>query len=153
MKEEQVGGEEQTTEEAWEEVARRFEALGNSLDRAIRAAWEREDTQRHLASIQGGLQKMADKIDRAISEASESAEARALRSEADKAAESARLAGEQTWREARPHLLSALTRINAELERAIARMERQEPTSEAEGSQHDPRAGGEAGGSDTGGQP
>lgn len=146
MTEERTRREEQTTEEAWDEVTRHLEALGNSLDRVIRAAWEREDTQRHLASIRGGLQKMADRIDRATGEAGDSAEARKLRSEAEKAAESARLAGEQTLREARPHLLSALTRINAELERVIARMERQEPSSQAEGSQHDPRAGGEAGG-------
>jgi ElaB/YqjD/DUF883 family membrane-anchored ribosome-binding protein len=118
--------EERTTQEAWREVGTRLEALGTSLGRAIRAVWEREDTQQYVESMQDGLQKMADEIDRAISEASESAEGKKLREEAEKAAESARVAGEQTWQNARPGLLSALTRINAELEQVIGRLEQQE---------------------------
>lgn len=124
MNEERIE-EDQPTQEAWREVGTRLEALGKSLGRAIRAVWEREDTQQHVESMQDGLQKMADEIDRAISEASKSAEGSKLRQEAEKAAESARVAGEHTWQDARPHLLSALTRINAELEQVIGRLERQ----------------------------
>lgn len=129
MNEERIE-EDQTTQEAWREVGTRLEALGKSLSRAIRAVWEREDTQQHVESMQDGLQKMADEIDRAISEASKSAEGKKLRKEAEKAAESARVAGEQTWQDARPHLLSAVTRINAELEQVIGRLERQEKESQ-----------------------
>jgi hypothetical protein len=113
-----------TTQEAWREVGTRLEALGKSLGRAIRAVWEREDTQQQVESMQDGLQKMADEIDRAIKEASESAEGEKIREEAERAAESARAAGEQTWQEASPHLLSAMRRINAELEQVIERLER-----------------------------
>lgn len=118
--------EDQATREAWQEVGTRLEALGKSLARAIRVAWEREDTQQHLESMQDGLQKMADEIDRAIKETSESAEGKKLREEAERAAESARVAGEQTWQETRPHLLSAMRRIDAELEQVIERLQRSE---------------------------
>lgn len=124
--------EDQTTQEVWREVGTRLEALGESLGRAIRAVWEREDTQQHLESMQDGLQKMADEIDHAIKEASESAEGKKLREEAERAAESARVASEQTWQETRPHLLSAMRRINAELERVIERLERSEKETEEE---------------------
>lgn len=135
--------EDQTTQEAWREVGIRLEALGRSLGRAIRAAWEREDTQQHLESMQDGLQKMADEIDHAINEASKSAEAKRLREEAERAAESARAASEQTRQETRPHLLSATRRINAELEQVIERLER----SEREMREEDARSG------DAGGRP
>lgn len=118
--------EEQSTQEAWREVGTRLEALGKSLGRAIRAVWEREDTQQQMESMQDGLQKMADEIDRAIKEASESAEGKKIREEAERAAESARAAGEQTWQEARPHVLSAMMRINAELDQVIERLERRQ---------------------------
>jgi uncharacterized protein YukE len=93
--------------------------------------WEREDTQQHLESMQDGLQKMADEIDQAINEASESAEGKRLRAEAEKAAKSARAASKETWQEARPHLLSAMMRINAELQQVIERLERSEDQVEA----------------------
>jgi ElaB/YqjD/DUF883 family membrane-anchored ribosome-binding protein len=131
MNEEQIE-EERTTQEAWREVGTRLEALGTSLGRAIRAVWEREDTQQYVESMQDGLQKMADEIDRAISEASESAEGKKLREEVEKAADSARVAGDQTWQNARPRLLSALMRINTELEQVIGRLEQQEKGSRKE---------------------
>lgn len=140
---EHTEGEERSTEEAWQEVGERFEALGESLAQAIRAAWEQEATQRNLESVRDGLQTMTDRIDRAVREASESGEARKLRREAEKAAKSARVAGEQTWREAQPHLLSALTRINAELERVIERMKGQETRSDTERPQDEPTTGGD----------
>ena len=125
MSEEKIQ-EDRTTQEAWREVGTRLEALGESLGRAIRVVWESEDTQQHLESMQDGLQRMADEIDRAIKEASESAEGKKIREEAERAAESARAAGEQTWQETRPHVLSAMIRISAELERVIERLERKE---------------------------
>jgi hypothetical protein len=120
--------EKQTTEEAWREVGRQFQALGESLAEAFRTAWESEETRRHVQNMQDGLEAMIDHVDRAIKEASVSPEAEKIRGEAEKAAESLRGAGEQTWQEARPHLLSALTQINAELQKMIARLKEEEPT-------------------------
>lgn len=126
------GAEEQTTEEAWRQVGEQLEALGDSLSRAFRAAWESEETQQHVQSMQNGLEKMVEKVDRAVKEAGESAEARKLRAEAERTAESLQKAGDQTWQELRPRLISGLARVNAELEGFIERMEPTEPAGEAE---------------------
>ena len=122
--------EKQTTEEAWREVGRQFQALGESLAEAFRTAWESEEPRRHVQNMQDGLEAMIDHVDRAIKEASASPKAEKIRGEAGKAAESLRAAGEQTWQEARPHLLSALTQINAELQRMISRL-KEESAAEA----------------------
>ena len=123
--------EEQTTEEAWREVGRQFQALGESLAETFRAAWESEETRRHVQNMQGGLEAMVEKVDQALKEAIASPEGEKLRTEAEKAAESIQTAGEQTWHEVQPHLLSALNQINAELQRIIGRMKGKEATSEA----------------------
>jgi hypothetical protein len=130
MTEEQTR-EEHTAEEAWSEVGRQFEALGESLARAFRAAWESEETRRQVQSVQDGLEKMVSKVNRAVEDAGQSPQVQKLRAEADKTAESLRAAGEQTWQEAQPHLLAALSKINAELKRVIDRIEpRQTPSDE-----------------------
>lgn len=123
--------EQHATQEAWSEVGKQFEALGDSLARAFRAAWESEETHRHIQSVQNGLQKMVNKVNRAVEDASQSPQGQKLRVEAERTAESLRAAGEQTWQDAQPHLLSALTKINTELERILDRMEqREKPTQE-----------------------
>jgi vacuolar-type H+-ATPase subunit I/STV1 len=122
--------EKQTTDEAWREVGRQFQALGESLAEAFRTAWESEENRQHVQNMRDGLEAMIDQVGQAIKEASASSEAQKMRGEAEKAAESLRGAGEQTWQEARPHLLSALNQINAELQKMIGRLEQEEPTSE-----------------------
>lgn len=116
-------GEEQTTKDSWREVGEQFQALGHSLARAFRAAWEREETREHVQSMKAGLESMVDQVNRAIEETSASPEGQRVRQEMEKAAESARLAGEKTLQDARPHLLSVLSQVNAELEKVIRRME------------------------------
>jgi uncharacterized protein YeeX (DUF496 family) len=116
---------EQTTEESWREVGEQFKTLGESLANAFRAAWENEETRQHLESMKSGLESMVDQVDEAIKEASSSAEGEKVRQEMEKAAESARAAGEKALDEARPHILSAVRQINTELERWIRRMEEQ----------------------------
>jgi DNA polymerase/3'-5' exonuclease PolX len=123
--------EKQTTDEAWREVGKQFQTLGESLAEAVRTAWESEETRRHVQNMQDGLEAMVDKVDRAIKEASASPKAQKLRGEAEKAAESLREAGEQTWQEVQPHLLSALNQINAELQKMIGHLKGEEPTAEA----------------------
>jgi uncharacterized membrane protein YccC len=133
MSEEQTDKEgsatQRSADDAWREVGREFEALGESLSRAVRAAWRNEETQRHVRSMQDGLEKMADEVDRAVKDASESERAKRLREEAEKAADSLRRAGEETWREARPQLLTALRRLNDQLQRLIEDLERSRSSS------------------------
>lgn len=135
--------EEKPTEEAWREVGRQFEALGESLSRALQAAWESEETQEHVdrlhvQSMQDGLEKMVDRVNQTVREASESQQGRKLRTEAERTAESLRKAGEQTWREAQPQLLSALKKVNAELQRVIDNLEK-ESASDSEASASPPK--------------
>jgi hypothetical protein len=136
MAEEQMS-EERTTEDAWSEVGKQFEALGESLATTFRAAWQSEETRRHVESVQDGLEKMVNRVEQAIQDASQSPQAERLRTEAVKTADSLRTAGEEAWDEAQPHLLSALTTINTELKKVIQRMERQETPPQEQGAQDD----------------
>ena len=120
---------EQTTEETWREVGGQFQALGESLAQAFRTAWENEENRQHLRDMRDGLEAMVDKVSQAIKEASVSPDGQKVRQEAQMAAASARAAGEQALQEARPHLLSALRQINAELQKMIGHMEEEQPAS------------------------
>ena len=123
--------EKQTTDEAWREVGRQFQALGESLAEAFRTAWESEENRRHVKNMQEGLEAMIEQVGQALKEADASPEAQKIRGEAEKATESLRTAGEQTWQEVRPRLLSALDQINAELQKMIGRLKEEEPAPEA----------------------
>jgi uncharacterized membrane protein YccC len=114
---------EETMEEGWDEVGNQFRALGESLSRAFRTAWQREENRRHLRDVQDGLSAMADQVGQAVREAAESPGGQKVRREVERAAESARVAGEQALQEARPQLLAALQRVNAELQKVIDRLE------------------------------
>lgn len=131
--------EKQTTEEAWREVGRQFQALGESLAETFRTAWESEETRRHVQNMQGGLEAMVNKVDQALKEAIASPEGEKLRVKAEKTAESLQAAGEQTWQEVSPHLLSALNQINAELQKMISRLKGEEAASEAPAAETAPR--------------
>ncbi|MDY7076968.1 MAG: hypothetical protein SXV54_08595 [Chloroflexota bacterium] len=121
---------EQTTTETWSEVGRQFQALGESLATAFRAAWESEENRQHLESMKSGLAAMVSEVDQAIQEASASPQAQKARSEVKRAAESARVAGETVLQDVRPYMLSALHQINAEMQELIARLERKRSPSE-----------------------
>jgi hypothetical protein len=114
---------EQTTQESWREVGDQFKALGESLSRAFRTAWESEENRQHLVSIKSGLKAMVDQVGQALEDASASPEGQQVRREAERAVESARAAGGKALEEARPHVLSAVRQINAELEKWIRGME------------------------------
>jgi hypothetical protein len=123
--------EEKTTEETWREVGDQFKALGESLATAFRTAWDKEETREHVRGMKEGLEAMVDQVGRAIEEASASVEGQKMREELGRAAESARAAGEKTLQDARPHLISALDTVNAELQKLIRRMEGEEQVVES----------------------
>jgi ElaB/YqjD/DUF883 family membrane-anchored ribosome-binding protein len=121
---------EQRTEESWREVGDQFRALGESLSRAFRTAWESEENRQHLQGVKSGLKAMVDQINQAIEDAGTSPEGQKVRQEAERAVESARAAGEKALQEARPHVLSAVRQINAEMERWAGKMEERGPGAE-----------------------
>ena len=120
--------EEKTTEEAWRKVGEQFQTLGESLAEAFRTAWESEKNRQRAQEMRGGVEAMIDRISAVINDFGDSPGAHQVREEAEKAAESARVAGEQTWQKAQPHLLSALNRLNGELQKLIGHL--QEPEGE-----------------------
>jgi hypothetical protein len=124
-----------TTEETWREVGDQFKALGESLATAFRTAWEKEETREHVRGMKEGLEAMVDQVGRAIEEASASVEGQKMREEMERAAESARAAGEKTLQDAQPHLISALDTVNAELQKLIRRMEGGESAVEGSGAE------------------
>jgi hypothetical protein len=118
--------EENATHGTWHQVGQQFQNLGESLAEAIRATWEDEENRRHLQEMQAGLEKMVNEIGQAIKESSESPQGQRAREEAKKAARSAKAAGTKAWRDARPHVLSALRSVDAELQKVISQMEASE---------------------------
>ena len=131
---------EQTAKDAWREVGDQFKALGESLATAFRTFWEKEETREHLQSMKEGLEAMVDQVGQAIEETSASPEGQQVRQEAEKAAESARAAGEKALQDARPHLISTLGQVNAELQRMIDRMEQGGSVSEDPAAEGGPDA-------------
>jgi hypothetical protein len=69
------------------------------------------------------MERMVDDIGEAIKQASESPEGQRIREEAKRAADSAHAAGSQAWQDARPHVVSALRQVGAELEKMIGKLE------------------------------
>jgi hypothetical protein len=116
--------------EAWQEVGRHFQALGESLVTAIRTAWESPENRRNLQEMQASLENLVDGISQTVRESAVSPEMQQAREEAEKAAQSFRTAGQQALEEARPHLLSALQQLRDEVDRMIGGLEEEEqPTS------------------------
>ena len=131
---------EQTAKDAWREVGDQFKALGESLATAFRTFWEKVETREHLQSMKEGLEAMVDQVGQAIEETSASPEGQQVRQEAEKAAESARAAGEKALQDARPHLISTLGQVNAELQKMIDRMEQGGSVSEDPAAEGGPDA-------------
>ena len=113
------------TSDAWRDVGKQFEALGNSLASAFRTMCEDENTRRHMREMQNGLEAMVSEVDKAIKEAAGSPEGQKARAEAERAAQSLRAASEKTWYETKPQVVSALRQLSAELQKTISKLEEQ----------------------------
>lgn len=114
----------QNVDESWREVGRQFEALGNALARAFRSAWAHVESKPEAQQVKEGLESMVREVGQAIEEAASTEEAQKVKEEAKRAVESLRVAGEQTVEEVRPQLLTALKKVNEELQKLIEQMDR-----------------------------
>ena len=111
--------ENKSTEEAWRQVGRQLETLGESLASTFRAAWAKAEGAEGVQEMQSGLEAMVDKVGRAINDVGPAAEEQGLRQKLEGTAEALHAAGSQTVEEARPHVVSALDQVNAELQKLI----------------------------------
>ena len=111
-----------SSSDAWQEVGRQFQALGVSLAAVFQAAWKNEEVRQQAEEMKTGLESLVKEVGQAIHTSANSPEAQRMKTEATKAAESFRAAGEETVQEVRPHLVSALQTVNEELQTLIGRL-------------------------------
>lgn len=116
----------QAPENAWDEVGKQFQALGESLAQAMRTAWENEETQRQVHQMRSGLESMVKDVEQAIQDSANSPQGQKIRQEAGRTAETLRTAGEQTVQEVRPQLIRALEQLNEELQKFISKVEKKD---------------------------
>jgi chaperonin cofactor prefoldin len=109
----------QTLEDSWKEVGKQFEALGQGIAQAFRAAVNSGQAR----EMKGSLESMMHDISKAIEDASATPEGHKLREETNRTVDTLRAAGEHTVREARPHVISALKQLNDELQKLVNKIE------------------------------
>jgi hypothetical protein len=107
----------------WTEIGQHFWILGENLTTALKAAWQREENQQQLQKLQINLQKVAEHADQAIKELVESPKFQQTRLEVDKATQPAQAAGQRTFHEIQPYLLTALRQVRSEVDKLISRLE------------------------------
>jgi hypothetical protein len=110
----------------WSEVGEQFRLLGASLATAFRTAWESEENRQNVQNLRNGLEGIVKEIDDACREFGTTPEAQSISGEVKRAAKSAHLAGEQAWRKAQPHVLSALHQVNAEIRGIVDELEKRQ---------------------------
>lgn len=113
----------QSSSEAWREVGKQFEVLGESLANAFRSAWNDEQNRKRMQEMQHGVESMLNDVTKAIDDTIKSPQVQQTKDEVKKAAESVKTAGAQTFQEVRPQLVSALSQLNAELQKLVTRLE------------------------------
>lgn len=101
-----------------DEIAAELRALGANLKEILRTAWESEDRKRIQGEVEVGLQEMAAALKGAADEFAKSPAGQQLQADAKDLHERVR-SGEVGSR-ARQELLSALRKVNAELEKTAS---------------------------------
>ncbi|HEY3291466.1 MAG TPA: hypothetical protein VGK87_15150 [Anaerolineae bacterium] len=127
--------------EAWQEVGKQFQTMGESLATAFRTAWNDEQNRKKMQEMRTGLEAMLHDVGKALDETARSPQMQQAKSEAQKTAESLKMATEHTAQELRPLILDALRKLNNELERFVARMEPTAPAAtESTAAEHEEAA-------------
>jgi mevalonate kinase len=101
------------------DLAEEFRRLGNSLQEALKTAWESEERRSLTKEIQDGLDALGDSVKQAASEFAESSTGQRVKAEVDEFAD--RVRSGQVTAELREDLLAALMKVSAELEALSAK--------------------------------
>jgi len=109
--------------DAWQEVGKQFQRLGESLAAAFQTSVKDEPTRQNMKDLQDGLETAVQGIRGTVQKGVSELESRIFSEQARQAADSLINAGEQTVDEMRPRLLSALQQLNHELDRLIENMQ------------------------------
>lgn len=100
---------------SWADVASEFQALGETLGDAVRAAWQRRESTDRMRELQDSLDSMIKEANRVVEESVSAPEAQQARDQFLRVTESIREAAEQASAELRPQLVEMLRQANAEL--------------------------------------
>lgn len=119
-----------STGEAWEAVGKSFQVLGESLAQAFRSAFDNDENRTHIEKMQSRVEEIFSEVGQAIKDNVNSPQVQQIQDEAAKAVRSLRDTGEASVQEIRPHVLSALRRMNEEIQRVIDDLEKNEPGSD-----------------------
>ncbi len=109
--------------DAWDEVGKQFQALGDSLTAAVRASWNDEANQAQINRVQVKLQSMADDLNAYIKEQTDTPRAQKLSDDLKRVSDSVIDAGEKVVEEVRPHVLDAVRDLTASLHKMVNRVE------------------------------
>ncbi len=116
--------------ESWKEVGQQFEALGSSLAQAFRTTWSNIETKTDAQQVKSSLETMVREVGQAIDDTAKAPEGQKVKEYARRTGESLRTAGEKTYSEAKPQILTALQKVNAELKKMIDKLEQSEKPKE-----------------------
>lgn len=106
--------------DTWKDVGKQFEALGQGISEAFRAVMNSSQAR----DAQADLEKMVLDINMAVKRAADSPEGQKIRSETARTVDTIKAATRQTGEEMRPQVISALKKLNAELQKLIERIEK-----------------------------
>lgn len=109
--------------DAWQEVGRQFQRLGESLAAAFQTTMQDETTRQNMKDLQNGLENAVQGIRSTVQKGVSELEGKNFSEQARQTADSLINAGEQTVEEVKPHLLSALQELNHELDQLIQTMQ------------------------------
>ena len=121
-----------TSSDAWQEVGKQFQTMGESLASAFRTAWEDEQNRKRMQEMRSGLESMLNEVGNALDETAKSPQMQQAKTEMHKAAASVKVATEHTVTELRPLILDALRKLNDELAKFASRMEKPQTAAPAE---------------------
>jgi hypothetical protein len=100
--------------QAESDLAEEFRRLGNSLQEALKTAWESEERKSLTKEIQDGLEALGDSVRQATSEFAEGPAGQRMKTEIDEFTD--RVRSGHVTAELRQDLIAALRKVNAELE-------------------------------------
>jgi hypothetical protein len=120
---EQEENSQKSAPDSWSEVGDNFKSLGGSLAAAFKETWENEELSQKLRK---SMDSLADGINHAVREAKELDETQQVRGEMGKAAKSVQDTGAQAFLDVKPHIVSSLRQLSAELKKMTDRLEREE---------------------------
>ena len=115
--------------DAWNEVGKQFQTLGESLASAFNATVQDEKVQQELKNMQSELNTAGEQISQKAKAASDSVKSIDVEEETKKLGEEAQTAGQDLVKDVQPHLLSALKKMQTSIDQAINDLEQQASSS------------------------